>query len=75
MVCSIIRDSIQKRLLSEAGLTFKKVLKIAVAIEATSANAQVLHGRSANAEVLKLKGEEPECKHCRPTNHTATNCR
>ncbi|KAM7284440.1 uncharacterized protein ISCGN_001534, partial [Ixodes scapularis] len=75
MVCGIISDSIQKRLLSEAGLTFKKALEIAVAMEAAFANAQVLHCRSADAEVLKVDQDKSECKHCGLTNHTAINCR
>jgi len=43
IVCDINDDSIQRRLLSEAVLTLKEALKLALSFESATRNARELH--------------------------------
>ena len=60
IVCGINNDTIQRRLLTEPGLTYKKSLEIAQNLEATSQNMRELHPtttsskREATSEINKV---------------------
>ena len=49
LVCGLYKESIQKRLLSEPELTFKKACEITQAMELTDKNANKLHSGSIEA--------------------------
>ena len=55
LVCSIENRSIQKRLLAEVTLTFKKATELALAMEMAEANAETLLGTSGRNTVQELK--------------------
>lgn len=53
LVCGILQESIQKRLLSEADLTFKRAVEIAVAVETAARDAVELRS-GAKMSVNKM---------------------
>ncbi|UYV83329.1 K02A2.6-like [Cordylochernes scorpioides] len=59
LVCGLIKESLVKRLLSEAALTFEKAINIALCDESASANASVLMETTPDVNILKKanKGE------------------
>lgn len=83
LVCGISDERIQRRLLSEAELTFDKALSIAV--ETANKNAQDLKIPSASVKFMKakkgsqgasgFKGAGKECYRCKGTRHTAADCK
>ena len=84
LVCGMRSCSVQKRLLSEADLTFKRALEIAQAMEAAESNVKSLKGTEESIKKLSInsrKGErsrlsqrEP-CFRCGRTNHESRDCR
>ena len=80
IVCGINDDAIQRRLLAEPGLTFKKSLEIAQSLEATAHHMRKLHPAAAGSskretstssnEINKLTQQNPT-----PTKSEATCCR
>ena len=50
IVCGINDDAIQRRLLTEPGLTYKKSLEIAQNLEATSQNMRELHPTTTSSK-------------------------
>ncbi|XP_033993597.1 uncharacterized protein K02A2.6-like [Trematomus bernacchii] len=85
IVCGISEDRIQRRLLSEADLTFEKALSIAVASETANKNAQEIQSQGATAKCFKMDKKpqeayahrEPtkECYRCKGTKHEAADCK
>ena len=91
IVCGISDDAIQRRLLTEPGLTYKKSLEIAQNLEATSQNMRELHSASsskkeASSEVNKvIQAGKPEskpqgksdtpCYRCGKPGHKSASCR
>lgn len=85
IVCGINEDRIQRRLLSEADLTFEKALSIAVASETANKNAQEIQSQGATAKCFKMDKKpqeayahrEPtkECYRCKGTQHEAADCK
>lgn len=90
LVCGINADHIQRRLLSEEKLTFKKAMDTAVALETAAANARMLQsapqqsvgmeGRAAEpVHRMQSKNEpkvgEARCYRCGRSDHTALDCR
>ena len=91
IVCGISDDAIQRRLLTEPGLTYKKSLEIAQNLEATSQNMRELHSTSsskkeASSEVNKvIQAGKPEskpqgksdtpCYRCGKPGHKSASCR
>ncbi len=79
LVCGVNDDSIQRRLLSEDGLTFETALKKAQAIETANKNMAGLHrekGNRVSTTVFKVDTEEISnlkgagmCYRCGGTNH------
>ena len=65
IVCGINDDTIQQRLLTEPGLTYKKSLQIAQHLKATSQNMRELHSTTEadnNTEINKVAQAKPESK-------------
>lgn len=91
IVCGINDDTIQRRLLTEPGLTYKKSLEIAQNLEATSQNMRELHFTSsskpkeANNEINKVAQAKSEpkpqgkpdshCYRCGKPGHRSASCR
>uniref|UniRef100_A0A8C9TFI9 ribonuclease H n=1 Tax=Scleropages formosus TaxID=113540 RepID=A0A8C9TFI9_SCLFO len=84
LVCGILQESIQKRLLTESDLTFKRAVEIAVAMETAARDAVELRSRvkimSVNkvTTVCKLKGTVQNaelCYRCGKGWHKANQCR
>ena len=89
IVCGISDNTIQRRLLAELGLTYKKALEISQGIEAANRNMCELHRPSANSskqrdmasvnnEINKVApnptGKSETCYHCRKTGHNPAAC-
>ena len=83
LVCGLRYESVQKRLLSEPDLTFKRALEIAQSLEAADKNAKALKGTESAVKKLfsaQKRGEStisPQrdlCYRCGRTNHDARNC-
>ena len=90
IVCGISDDTIQRRLLAEPGLTYKKALEISQGIEAANRNMRELHRPSANSskqrdiasvnnEINKVApnptGKSETCYRCGKTGHKPAACR
>ena len=82
LVCSANDPQIQKRLLAEDRLTFKKVLDISLALEAATKDTKQLQAAATPGNLVTLhkvrEGEKSspriECYHCRKPNHKAPEC-
>lgn len=73
-VCGLKTESTQKRLLTEAALTFKKAVEIAVSMETATRESQHLCGSlKVHALSLQEKGGN-KCYHCGKTNHNEKDC-
>ncbi len=73
-VCGLKTESIQKRLLTEAALTFQKAVEIAVSMETAARESQQLSGSlKVNALSLQEKGGN-KCYRCGRTNHNERDC-
>ena len=91
LVCGISDDAIQKRLLTEPGLTYAKSVEIAQSMETATQNVKELRAKSeqvnnsihtrASQEVHKVYGETgtkknaPTCYRCGNSGHIDTSCR
>ncbi|KAL6457444.1 hypothetical protein MHYP_G00344070 [Metynnis hypsauchen] len=74
LVCGLNTQAIQKRLLTEAALTFQKAVEIAVSMETVArethqlSNALKLHALSVNNQ------QRNKCARCGKTNHKEADC-
>ena len=84
LVCGLSKESIQKRLLSEASLPLSKAVELSQSMEAADRNAQQLQGLSTEVQrvaAVKPRGDnskedEPgECFRCGGRNHQSRDCR
>ena len=88
LVCGLRNESVQKRLLSEAGLTFKRALELALGMESADANAKAIKHQGDDTSIKRLShtprkseavtGTAPKrepCYRCGRSNHTPQNCR
>jgi hypothetical protein len=86
LVCGMRHENIQKKLLSEAGLTLKKVIEISVAMETAAKDAVELRNSYSETPVHKLharrkpqprqkKLSTPKCYRCDGQGHYANECR
>nr|XP_033495922.1 uncharacterized protein K02A2.6-like [Epinephelus lanceolatus] len=89
LVCGINDDRIQRRLLSEDGLTFDKALKFAQAMEAANRDIMDLHGMKEQGKWSRTAGSvnkvndtrsKPQrdmktCYRCGGDSHLAKDCR
>lgn len=74
-VCGLNNEAIQKRLLTEAVLTFQKAVEIAVAAETVAREAQQLSSSlKVNAMHVSSSKQQRNCKRCGKTNHTDEDC-
>ncbi|CAC5398917.1 unnamed protein product [Mytilus coruscus] len=73
LVCGIKEDRIQRRLLAEPGLTFKKAMEVATAMEMAAKNA---HDKQVQEpkQVHKVTIRNEECYRC-GGSHNATDCK
>ena len=81
LVCGIKDEHIQRCLLSEEKLTFKKALEIAQRLETAAKNIKMLQGQDScsnraiqSGEVHKLKVKTQICYRCGKSNHLADKC-
>ncbi|KAL6460959.1 hypothetical protein MHYP_G00309250 [Metynnis hypsauchen] len=80
LVCGLLKESIQKRLLTEDKLTFKSAVEIAVSMEAAARDATELQS-GAKVSVHKLyskrsaAGPSERCYRCGGGSHIAAKCR
>jgi len=86
LVCGLCREAIQKRLPTEATLTFKGAIDIAVAMETAARDAtelqslrqqsdQEIHRMSTSKPTFRLQRQLPPCYRCMGTNHDQSVCR
>ena len=81
LVCGLCNNSIQKRLLSEANLTFAKAVEMAQGLEAAERNAKKLQGyeetpvNRVDQKATTSKSPEKSCYRCGGTGHTPNNCK
>ena len=82
LVCGVNDRRIQRRLLAEPDLTFKKAMEIAQAMEAADKNVQEIQGCAAQGQyvhALRKGCDKPqyakECRHCGKRNHAEKDCR
>ncbi len=83
LVCGIAQGSIQKRLLSEADLTFKRAVEIAVAMKTAARDAVELRsGVKMSVKKVTTAGKPRKtmqkvelCYHCDRGGHKANQCR
>ena len=87
LVCGLLSDSIQKRLLAEADLTLTRALSLSQGMEAASKNTQSLKAKEgAIAQIRKQYGKGPPtgndnvtsgrqaCYRCGRSNHSPAEC-
>ena len=82
-VCGLRTVAMQKRLLTEAGLTLKKAVELAQGMEAADTSAKKLQGGEIHgtetpihrAETRERGRTEESCYRCGGIDHTASNCR
>ena len=72
LVCGVSDPVIQKRLLSEEKLTYKKACELAQGLESAARDIKTLQG-STQSEVHKLKTSS-SCYRCGKLGHTSENC-
>jgi hypothetical protein len=86
LVCGMRHENIQKKLLSEAGLTLKKAIQNSVAMETAATDAVELRKSHSGAPVHKLharrkpqprqkKQNTSKCYRCDGQGHYANECR
>jgi hypothetical protein len=86
LVCGMRHENIQKKLLSEAGLTLKRAIAISFAMETAAKDAVELRNSYSEAPVHKLhdrrkpqprqkKQNTPKCYRCDGQGHYANECR
>uniref|UniRef100_A0A8C6KTL9 CCHC-type domain-containing protein n=1 Tax=Nothobranchius furzeri TaxID=105023 RepID=A0A8C6KTL9_NOTFU len=71
-VCGLKCETVQKRLLTENDLTFRKAVDYAVSAETATREVQQLSGSLKVNAVLAQKGDK--CRRCRKMSHTDEDC-
>ncbi|XP_025758532.1 uncharacterized protein K02A2.6-like [Oreochromis niloticus] len=71
-VCGLKCETVQKRLLTEKDLTFRKAVDYAVSAETATREVQQLSGSLKVNAVLSQKGDK--CRRCGKMNHTDDDC-
>ncbi|KAK3738182.1 hypothetical protein QZH41_019573 [Actinostola sp. cb2023] len=82
LVCGLITETIQKRLLSEADLTLSKAMNIAVAMETAAKDTLELRGKETEVNKLATKpayqkynrDTKPHCDRCNSNYHNSPEC-
>ncbi len=78
LVCGVAEPSIQKRLLAEHNLTFKRAFELAQSHEAASKNAMKLGQPSSSADVHQIKTAthtSSDCYRCGRKGHLPQDCK
>lgn len=86
LVCGLLNENIQKRLLSEKDLTYEKALEISLSMESAQKDVKELHGVAVNKMSVSKKkvkktdqkassGAKLTCYRCNRNNHIASECR
>ena len=76
LVCGINGSRLQRRLLTEPGLTFQKALELARAFESTEKNARDLQTvREAERSVNAVRTKQEDACYCCGGTHAAVDCR
>ncbi|OWF50156.1 hypothetical protein KP79_PYT25695 [Mizuhopecten yessoensis] len=78
LVCGLRNEHIQRKLLSEATLTYDTAVELAIAIEMAQRDATELHGNSSKASVNKIhvkKGKPRRHESHKQTDHRQTDHR
>ena len=79
LVCGLRHDTIQRRLLSEKGLTYAKAMELARAMEAADRDTKAF--KPHEQPILKLNDRNSKfrdrsaCYRCGRANHTADHCK
>ena len=79
-VCGLRHDAIQRRLLSESTLTYKKALEIASEMEAADKDTKSFQFKTTDSIIKKIGNRPPKatgrnCYRCGRSNHSPTNCK
>ena len=74
LVCGVSNPSIQKRLLSEQKMTFKKAFEIAQSHESVTKDIATLQGATSQ-EVHQIRDSHVPCYRCGQTGHHKDNCK
>ena len=79
-VCGLRHDAIQRRLLSESTLTYKKALEIASGMEAADKDTKSFQFKTTDSIIKKIGNRPPKvtgrnCYRCGRSNHSPTNCK
>ena len=75
-VCGLCHDSIQRRLLSETDLTYKKAMEIATAMEAVDKNTKAFKPPEASIKKFSNRSTTQQSYYrCGRTNHMASDCK
>ncbi|XP_039629428.1 uncharacterized protein LOC120541637 [Polypterus senegalus] len=72
-VCGLNNEAIQKRLLTEVALTYKKAVEIAISMEMVARESQQLCG-SLKVNELSVSDKIRKCKRCGRVNHSDSDC-
>ncbi|XP_039602396.1 uncharacterized protein LOC120524631 [Polypterus senegalus] len=81
LVCGILQEGIQKRLLTEADLTFKRAVEIAISMETAAKDALELQRGVNTSSVNKMaaakinKVHKRPCYRCGRDSHLPSQCR
>ncbi|XP_063076975.1 uncharacterized protein LOC134466977 [Engraulis encrasicolus] len=70
-VCGLKSEAVQKRLLTEDKLTFKKAVEIAVSAETAARDVQQL---SNSLKVHAVSSKDDKCRRCGKGNHSDDHC-
>ena len=78
-VCGLRYEAIQRRLLSESSLTYKKALEISRGIEAADKDTKLFNTMDPMIKTMESRNLEKatgwNCYHCGRSNHSPTNCK
>lgn len=75
LVCGLNVESIQRKLLNEAELTFKKAAELAVSMETVAREThQLSNALKVNALSLDSSKQRTKCPRCGKTNHQESEC-
>jgi len=76
LVCGLINEAAQKKLLTESDLTLEKAVNISVTMEMASKEAQQLHATSSRVYKVSsdVQSGQGPCFRCGRTGHLASTC-
>lgn len=75
LVCGLSSESIQKKLLTESTLTYKKAVDMAMSMEAVSRESQHLsNSLKVNAMSLSSESAKEKCFRCGKSSHIQNDC-